>query len=144
MKTSKKSFTSKIVAWGKDAWDRENNMPKDFCSYWRMFMWKLFLMSSLAGLAGMYLGFLTAGIVSWIVAGVLVSGVVKATLTTLAMASFFVAVYFIINGIEKLVKNQTVSTKIKRYICDTSPVQLVKTKYQSWKDKYCPSMDYTD
>jgi hypothetical protein len=109
------------------------NEPKDFCSYWRTFLFRgfftlLFVSLILFLLFGFYF------IHPWQV-------VASHQLLALASLVTIIALFGTIGGIWFLVDWYN-EYRRKNYV-EKEP-GLIKTAYLSWKDKYCPKMEYKE
>jgi hypothetical protein len=107
-------------------------LPDDFCSYWRMVM--------VRGLISFVLVSFVVAIVGGLGYGVYSNplGVAFGTLLLASVLATSFGVVYAGYGIYKLFK------KGKNKLSETVETSdnLFVTKYKSWKDKYCPMVEY--
>lgn len=137
-KPNPNSFHFKLVSAG----DRhEYEMPKDFCSYWRSFAWRLFFSFVLTvvalytivspiGLLYYYVQGLPLGGDPWWTGGVFLWRII-----------IFVAAVLGLAGLVKMVVESILEAKRGT---PKKPDGVVKMKYKAWKGKYCPMVDYKE
>lgn len=109
----------------------EYRLPSDFCSYWRMTFFSAF-----------WLIFLILGIV--LLSTALVTQVVTNPITSLIVVSsvllpigFIFSLVYVYNYFKTIAENRR-EHREKNNI----PDGIVATKYKSWKQRYCPRVEY--
>ena len=109
----------------------EYHLPADFCSYWRMtFFSALWLTIFLLGV-----GLLATAITIQVITAPLVSAIVVGS--GLAIVGFIIAMLYLSEYLKD-------SAERKREYKETNniPDGIITTKYKSWKQKYCPRVEY--
>lgn len=117
------------------------DLPKDFCTYWRVLSIAIALYAALAGFLvycgvsfilflGIVFGVIGAAGLEWVQFG---SGVV---LITIIITVFLILIELISRGFKALQSNR------EPKVYTPKPTPLWKIKYRSWKGKYCPKLTY--
>lgn len=135
-KVSKDSWHFKVAGWGHA--DRSLFWyPKDFCSYWRTVVLKLLF------------AFILTTFVSYVFAspfGLLYDWWMGNELSDDSWWSGGVAVlvigFTLAIGAGAAVVIRNLAEKSSRRRSSPKPPSLLKTKYRSWKEKYCPLVEY--
>ena len=107
------------------------DLPKDFCAYWR----KVVLLCT-----GLALGISLASIILFTAFYALVVDPIAVIATILIITLIYTAGSIVSRIILYFSDNKKVTTKIN------SPKQpsLLMVKYRSWKQKYCPMVEYEE
>lgn len=109
----------------------EYRLPRDFCSYWRMTFFSALWLTLLFLLVGL----LATAIISQVIIAPLTSAIVVGS--GLAIVGFVIAMVYLMEYLKD-------STERKREHREKNniPDGIVATKYKSWKQKYCPRVEY--
>lgn len=116
-------------------WLFDERLPKDFCSYWRMT-----LLNSVLGLLLFTTGaFIASAFVAGFISDPLgVIGVFAVILAMVAIpAGLFVGGYYLREYIKTRAAIREDYNKAHNI-----PDGIIKTKYKSWKHKFCPKVEY--
>lgn len=127
----KLNYFMKCRMGSQNPWQFEDRLPADFCSYWRMtFFSALWLTIFLLGV-----GLLATAITIQVITAPLVSAIVVGS--GLAIVGFIIAMLYLSEYLKD-------SAERKREYKKTNniPDGIITTKYKSWKQKYCPRVEY--
>lgn len=136
---NKKSFHYRLNSFlkrtllGQNLWNFESKLPTDFCSYWRMVV-----INSIISL-------ITISLISLILIALIMKIVEEPIGFIIGFGGVVGVVALIIGWVYMFhwIKD-TIRASNDRKRRENIPDGIIKTKYKSWKQKYCPSIEYKD
>jgi len=129
---NKNSWHYKMISKGQH-WEGylSHRAPKDFCSYWRIVMGKLFAYAIAISLVTAILVFFGYNI--YLDPIPVIGGILTAIM--IIFIALFIAVFF--DKVEERRRKHDYDVKFEE-----KPESLLKMKYRAWKEKTCPMVEY--
>lgn len=121
----------------KHDWDKvvfKERLPTDFCSYWRAFTKALLVLGFYTLMA------LTAFAIPVLLIIAIIMSMIVEPLATGAVGAL---ILLCVGTAALFIKGKSMSKKYAKHLSTTEP-GMIRVKYRSWKDKYCPSIEYKD
>ena len=109
----------------------EYRLPSDFCSYWRMTFFSAFWLVVLT----LVIGLLSTALVSQVVTNPITSLIVVSSI--LLFIGFIFSLVYGYDYFKTLAENRR-----ERREKNNIPDGIIVTKYKSWKQRYCPRVEY--
>lgn len=142
------SWHFKFLRWAKDAKKKPNSfeerLPRDFCSYWNSIigymimtvvaslMLGVFVISVL--MITVFLALVVYTMLNYIAVVLGATGTTHIALYSFGILFFCIGAFF---AAKKLILKAR-----DNYLHEEKTPGLIKTKYRSWREKYCPMIEY--